>query len=168
MKYSDNNVAWKKGAVFKADPKLAMREVEAVNKAHNGAAPDGALVEQSRCENTVLHDEFEWDDAIAAHKQRVQTEKDIKRSLVYVCTKDALVDDVPKTVRVFTNVKTTNDEGKVVRSYLNTIDAMKDPEYREQILEQAKRELDQFITKYESLNELADVLNPIKDYLRPG
>jgi predicted house-cleaning noncanonical NTP pyrophosphatase (MazG superfamily) len=78
------------------------------------------------------------------------------------------VDDAPKTVRVFTNVKTTNEKGKVVRSYLNTIDAMKDPEYREQILEQAKRELNQFITKYESLSELADVLNPIKDYLRPG
>jgi hypothetical protein len=68
-------------------------------------------------------------------------------------------------MRVFTSVAHKNDAGKTVRSYVSTVEAMKDPEYRAQILATAKRELQQFVNKYDQLSELASVLDPIKDHL---
>ena len=82
MSAPEQTVEWKIGSVFKAAPTLALREVQKVNNDYGGEPPDGALVEHARDVNSVLHHDFEWDDTIAAHKQRVETEKKIKRSLV--------------------------------------------------------------------------------------
>ena len=159
-------VEWAKGSVFKADPNLALKEIESLNAEWGGAAPVGKLVDHARSPDSVLHDEFEWDDSIAAAQQRVETEKRIKRSLVYVCTQDVPKEYEPKRLRVFTSVAHKNDAGKTVRSYVSTVEAMKDPEYRAQILSTAKRELQQFVNKYDQLSELASVLDPIKDHLK--
>ena len=168
MSGPEQTVEWKIGSVFKADPTLALREVQKVNNDYGGEPPDGALVEHARDVNSVLHNDFEWDDTIAAHKQRVEAEKKIKRSLVYVCRRESDQPEEAKIVRVFSNVKRTDEDGYTTRFYLNTVDAMKDPVYREQIIANAQRELQQFHNKYHSLLELADVLDPIKKRLDIG
>ena len=168
MSGPEQTVEWKIGSVFKADPTLALREVQKVNNDYGGEPPDGALVEHARDVNSVLHNDFEWDDTIAAHKQRVETEKKIKRSLVYVCRRESDQPEEAKGVRVFSSVKRTDEDGYTTRFYLNTVDAMKDPVYREQIIANAQRELQQFHNKYHSLLELADVLDPIKKRLDIG
>ena len=168
MSGPEQTVEWKIGSVFKADPTLALREVQKVNNDSGGEPPDGALVEHARDVNSVLHNDFEWDDTIAAHKQRVETEKKIKRSLVYVCRRESDQPEEAKVVRVFSSVKRTDEDGYTTRFYLNTVDAMKDPVYREQIIANAQRELQQFHNKYHSLLELADVLDPIKKRLDIG
>ena len=168
MSRAKKTVEWKIGSVFKADPTLALREVQKVNNDYGGEPPDGALVEHARDVNSVLHHDFEWDDTIAAHKQRVETEKKIKRSLVYVCRRESDQPEEAKVVRVFSSVKRTDEDGYTTRFYLNTVDAMKDPVYREQIIANAQRELQQFHNKYHSLLELADVLDPIKKRLDIG
>ena len=168
MSGPEQTVEWKIGSVFKADPTLALREVQKVNNDYGGEPPDGALVEHARDVNSVLHNDFEWDDTIAAHKQRVEPEKKIKRSLVYVCRRESDQPEEAKVVRVFSSVKRTDEDGYTTRFYLNTVDAMKDPVYREQIIANAQRELQQFHNKYHSLLELADVLDPIKKRLDIG
>ena len=168
MSAPEQTVEWQIGSVFKADPTLALREVQKVNNDYGGEPPDGALVEHARDVNSVLHNDFEWDDTIAAHKQRVETEKKIKRSLVYVCRRELDQPEEAKVVRVFSSVKRTDEDGYTTRFYLNTVDAMKDPVYREQIIANAQRELQQFHNKYHSLLELADVLDPIKKRLDIG
>ena len=168
MSGPEQTVEWKIGSVFKAAPTLALREDQKVNNDYGGEPPDGALVEHARDVNSVLHHDFEWDDTIAAHKQRVETEKKIKRSLVYVCRRESDQPEEAKVVRVFSSVKRTDEDGYTTRFYLNTVDAMKDPVYREQIIANAQRELQQFHNKYHSLLELADVLDPIKKRLDIG
>ena len=165
---SVTTVAWAKGSVFKADPNLALREIQAVDQQWGGVAPAGQLVERARDPSSVLHNDFEWDDSIAAAKQRVATEKQIKRSLVYVTSSDVPESFAPTKLRVFTNVSHTNDLGKTVRSYVSTIEAMKDAEFRAQILANAERDLEQFVNKYDQLTELAGVLDPIKTHLEGG
>lgn len=96
------------------------------------------------------------------------TEKQIKRSLVYVTSADVPESFTPTKLRVFTSVSLTNDVGKTVRSYVSTVEAMKDPEFRAQILANAQRELEQFVNKYDQLTELAGVLDPIKTHLKGG
>ena len=89
-------VKWRKGSIFKADAKAALKEIEALNKRHGGFAPDGSLVEHARNPKSVLHNEFEWDDEVASNKFRLITEKNIKRSLV-------VVTETKKELEAFTN-----------------------------------------------------------------
>ena len=155
----------RKGSVFKADAKAALKEIEALNKRHGGHAPDGSLVEHARNPKSVLHNDFEWDDAVAGDKYRLNTEKKIKRSLVVVTEK--LNDDQvePTEIRLFQRVNVEcNDESK--RLWLNTFDMLKDPEGRKIIIETARKELNAFRNKYKSLTELSDVLEPINLFLK--
>ena len=158
-------VKWRKGSVFKADAKAALKEIEALNKRHGGHAPDGSLVEHARNPKSVLHNDFEWDDAVAGDKYRLNTEKKIKRSLVVVTEK--LNDDQvePTEIRLFQRVNVEcNDESKPL--WLNTFDMLKDPEGRKIIIETARKELNAFRNKYKSLTELSDVLEPINLFLK--
>ena len=164
MSGNNKRVEWTKGSAFRADPSLALSEIEQLDYRFGGQAPTGALVEHARNPTSVLHKDFEWDDSVAAQKHRIDTEKKIKRSLVYVCDKGLSEDTEIKTVRVFSSVKVADAPG-ASRIYLNTMTALEDPLYRQQILENAKRELQQFVNKYDALVELADVISPIKKQL---
>ena len=158
-------VKWRKGSVFKADAKAALKEIEALNKRHGGYAPDGSLVAHARNPKSVLHNDFEWDDAVAGDKYRLNTEKKIKRSLVVVTEK--LNDDQtePTEIRLFQRVNVEcNDKSK--RFWLNTFDMLKDPEGREINIETARKELNAFHNKYKALTELSDVLEPIDLFLK--
>jgi hypothetical protein len=98
---SVTTVAWAKGSVFKADPNLALREIQAVDQQWGGVAPAGQLVEHARDPSSVLHNDFEWDDSIAAAKQRVATEKQIKRSLPAQTCQSLLHRQNSECLRVF-------------------------------------------------------------------
>ena len=158
-------VKWKRGSVFKADPAQALKEIESLNLKYNGFAPDGALVKHAKSKRSVLHHEFEWDDSVAGHKYRLQTEKKIKRSLVVVT--DHMVDKEsnPIEVRVFTSALVSDEDNTPRRVYMNTFDMLEDPYGRQQLLEQAKQELEQFKRKYEMLSELSSVMKPIELFI---
>ena len=158
-------VKWRKGSIFKADAKAALKEIEALNKRHGGFAPDGSLVEHARNPKSVLHNEFEWDDEVASNKFRLITEKNIKRSLVVVTEKLNDGQAEPTEIRLFQRAK-VECEGKPQRIWLNTFDMMKDPHGRQQLVDNAKKELEAFTNKYKSLTELSDVLEPINLFLK--
>ena len=50
---SVTTVAWAKGSVFKADPNLALKEIESRNAEWAGAAPVGKLVDHARSPDSV-------------------------------------------------------------------------------------------------------------------
>ena len=59
-----------------------------------------------------------------------------------------------------------SDEDNVPRRvYMNTFDMLEDPYGRQQLLEQAKQELEQFKRKYEMLSELSSVMKPIELFI---
>ena len=158
-------VKWRKGSIFKADAKAALKEIEALNKRHGGYAPDGSLVEHARNPKSVLHNEFEWDDEVASNKFRLITEKNIKRSLVVVTEKLNDGQAEPTEIRLFQRAK-VECNGKPQRIWLNTFDMMKDPHGRQQLVDNAKKELEAFTNKYKALSELSDVLEPINLFLK--
>jgi len=165
MKPAYTEVKWRKGSFFKADAKAALKEIEALNKCHGGYAPDGSLVEHARSPKSVLHNDFEWDDSVAGNKYRLNTEKKIKRSLVVVTEKLNESQAEPTEVRLFQRAK-IECGGKPQRIWLNTFDMLKDPEGRQQLVDNAKKELEAFTHKYKALSELSDVLEPINLFLK--
>ena len=165
MKPVYTEVKWRKGSFFKADAKAALKEIEALNKCHGGYAPDGSLVEHARSPKSVLHNDFEWDDSVAGNKYRLNTEKKIKRSLVVVTEKLNEDQIEPTEIRLFQRAK-IECGGKPQRIWLNTFDMLKDPEGRQQLVDNAKKELEAFTHKYKALSELSDVLEPINLFLK--
>jgi hypothetical protein len=165
----DDNVVidWKKGSTFKVDPRRAYDEIERVNGLFGGFAPDGQLVEVSKEPNAVLHSLFDWDDSSAAQKYRLNTEKRIKRSLVavYRSTQQVLQ---PQPVRVYhrARVVSSQDDKTSQRLWVSTFAMLQDPDGREQLLENARRDLQIFANKYRQLDELASILDPIDILLR--
>ena len=73
---------WKTGARIKADPELAAKVLD--HLASENRLNAETVVEVSRPEGTVLHDEFEWDDAVAAMEHRKHQARNIMNSLVIV------------------------------------------------------------------------------------
>ena len=126
----------------------------------NGALTPESVLEESRAENAVLHDCFEWDDSIAAEKYRVNQARFIIRNIVTVGTISK--DNTPKNVqfRAFVNVS-DNSAGK----FISIKTAMSNEDYKAQVLRNAAMELKAFKTKYQIYSELADVFVAADEFL---
>lgn len=161
---ADSEVAWAKGVRFRADPVHVYNLIEELNEQHGGYAPDGCLVEAARDPQNFLHSDFEWDDKIAGEKFRLETEKRIRRSLVFVTDIPSDVKAEPKTVRIYQRAPLTDEKG-AQNVWVHTTDMLADEQGRARLLAIARKELNSFLRKYETLEELASVVAPIRDYL---
>lgn len=149
-------VSWAKGSVFKADPNIAKDVMDQLSA--EGRLSPLDLVEASRPENAPLHGEFEWNDTIAAQKWRERTGRIMIASIVV--TQEA--EEEKKPVRAFFNIERGTHE------YIPTEVIFSDEAKRERLLDIAKRELVSFKSKYQSLTELAGVMNAIDEVMKDG
>lgn len=110
------------------------------------------LVDVSRSADAPLHDEFEWDDAIAGEKYRESQAQYLIRVITIEPEKKE-----SEPIRAFVSIR-QDDE----RRYIDTQYAMSIPETRESVLMDAIRELNAFRRKFNALNELAGVFVEIE------
>lgn len=113
------------------------------------------VVEAARPKTSPIHDQFEWDDSIAAQKYRLIQASDLIRVSVEVI--DCGGNRDPVMVRAFTSL--TTDRGGEAGSYRATVSVLSDAEMRKQMLSDALAELAAFERKYAMLKELADVFS---------
>lgn len=140
--------SWKDGARIKADANIAGKICEEL--VNTGGLTPQRLLDVSRAEDAPLHDEFEWDDSIAAEKYREGQAAHIIRCLV------TTVDEAPdRVIRAYFTFKTEAHE------YIPSVDILNDSEKRAKLLDQAYRELQAFKNKYKVLRELAEVFRAI-------
>ena len=137
---------WKDGSRIKADPQKAIEQMQALEQEGNLSAK--GLLDANRPEDAPLHNEFEWNDGVAAEKYREQQARHIINSIV-------MVQEGAQPVRNFFKVS----EGKSNYTSLSVI--MERQDTREALLRQARRELAAFEMKYKALEELAGVFNEI-------
>ena len=112
------------------------------------------LLDASRSEDALLHNEFEWNDEVAAEKYRLTQAQHIIVNLVASSTEES------EPVRAFQVV--VHSYGKS-SGYEGIATIMSDDEKREQLLKSAKTELLWFKRKYKSLSELANVMKAIDE-----
>lgn len=132
------------------DPEVAVKELERIRKKHGTLKPE-IVIEESAPENSVLHQCFQWDDTIAAYLWR----KEQARKLITNITVVVVNQDVAYKVRAMVNV--ARDES-VGRSYIPITEAIHDDTAYKDLLNQAKDEMESFVTKYSQISEL----NPVK------
>lgn len=138
--------AWKSGCRISADAQKVTDEILAIGK----SATTAQILDKARDEKTELHKCFDWDDAEAAEKWRLQQARHIVCNLVIKEKTDA-----PKPeVRVF--FKTDNENG-----YKPTVLIMQEKDEYRKLLDRALAELNSFRSKYKTLVELDGVFDAI-------
>ena len=138
--------AWKSGCRIPADAKKVADEILAIGN----SATTAQILDKARDKQTELHKCFDWDDAEAAEKWRLQQARHIVCNLV-IKEKS----DIPRSeVRVF--FKTDADSG-----YKPTVMIMQDKDEYRKLLDRALAELNSFRAKYKTLVELDGVFDAI-------
>ena len=127
--------------------------IEKIEK-KEGAVTAENVLDAARSKKSIIHDLFEWDDAVAGEKYRLSQAGRIIRALAIV--KEDPKENLPAVTRAFVNVGTRTD-GK----FINVSLAMSQDETREIVLKHALDELCVFQNKYKGLKELETIFADI-------
>lgn len=113
------------------------------------------LVDVSRPEDAPLHNEFEWDNDVAAEEWRRVQARLLINNLAIV-----IEEQKQEPVRAFFSLQCgfRKNDG----NYESTIRIMSDSEKRKKLLESAKRDMEAFKNKYQMLTELQDVFSAME------
>lgn len=129
-----------------------------------GTVTPKKLVDVSRPKDAPLHDEFEWNDDVAAEKYREEQARQIIKNIVIIEVSDDV--DEPKEVKCWVNsdrafVPTDTRQHEYV-----TIDtALNNADWRNNLIESAKRDMLSFIHKYKRLGELNKIIADMNEFL---
>jgi hypothetical protein len=140
---------WKKGSHHRVDPQVAYECLADIEK-RTGLLTAEMVVDDARSKRSPLHDEFEWRNTHAAEEYRKWQARSLMNSIVVV--KLGPEEQPSRNVRAFVVIQEDIDRG-----YKSTYVAFNNPEWREQVVARAWRELQTWRQRYEDLNELADV-----------
>lgn len=138
---------WKPSSHHKVDAQTAGEVCKALEE--EGRLTAGDLVEESRPEDAPLHEEFEWDDTVAAEEYRKCQARHIINSIIEVVSPEI----VP--IRAFFNIVHQEPNYESVRTIIS------DEEKRSALLKKALSELQSFEQKYSALVELTEVFDAI-------
>lgn len=141
---------WKTGARLRVSAQTAGEECARLERA--GRLTPSELVDASRPEDAPLHGAFEWNDAVAAERYRETQAGYIIRSVEVVPV------GMSEPVRAFVSISAEDKP-----QYIETTKAIAATDTREIVLERARAELRAFERKYAGFEELAAVLNAIKE-----
>lgn len=160
MSAFDCKYSWKGASRIKADAQKAGELCEQLENTVGLTAK--TLLNASRNPEDVLHNEFEWDNDIAAENYRECQARHIINSLIVVPAEKVKNDTT--VTRAFYCLKED-----CTKSYKSIQSIIKRPDLAEQLLQQACKDLESFETKYKSLKDslsLKHIYNEIEDFNR--
>lgn len=143
---------WKPKSMIKADANTAGKMCEQLENSV-GLTPEN-LLDANRNENAPLHNEFEWNDGIAAEKYRISQAGHIIRSLCV--TFEPIETEKPETIRAFFKVESAENY-----EHINAF--LEDADKNKELLQLARKELRAFAKKYRQLKELQSVIQMIDE-----
>ena len=139
----------------KAPAEVTGRVFEELANSEGGLSPR-TLVEASRDVNAPLHGEFEWRDDVAAEKYRLNQAQGIIQNL--------------RIVTVQADGSEAMDRAYVVRpggegQYVALQSALSREDWRDHLLEEARRDCKAFLGKYRRLKALAGITDAMEAFL---
>ncbi len=111
------------------------------------------VVEAARSRSSPLHDQFDWNDTVAARKWRIEQARELLRVTV------TLIPGVKEPIRAF--VSLSNEKG-----YRMTVNVLANTQQRNQLLAVAMSEMKVFERKYGHLVELVGVIKSMRSLLK--
>jgi hypothetical protein len=132
-------------------------ELEVIRKSNKGLLRPVDVVEYAEDPTTSLHNNFEWDDTKAAYQYRLEQARHIIRVNVTVLKgkKD------PIKVRAYVSLNADRHNG-ATGGYRTITSVLNSPKKRAALLDEARRDMEYFLNKYEALDELTEVCKAMK------
>ena len=169
---------WREGFGYSKDPQIVGKVLESIEE-RDGHVTAAAFLEESRPEDSETHSMFEWNDAIAAEKYRLDRARKIITQITYVITKEedviqeieleetteanAFVPPV-KPHSAFVNV---NERGRgrvsTTAILVSAEKAMSDETMRKQVLNNSLFEIKMYVNKYRDIVEFAKIFTAIDE-----
>ena len=134
------------GVVSGVDAETAAQELDRIKDEYGVLTPE-LVVMESRSEDAVLHRCFVWDDAEAAEKWRREQARKLIGNLRIIIKHEK----VEYSVRAFVNVRPA--EG-VSRSFVPLTEVIHNKDAYDDLLAQAKTDMESFVLKYSQIEEL--------------
>ena len=125
-----------------------IEELEKIRLDHGGVLRAADVVEFARNPRTALHARFTWDDSRAAHEYRLSQARELIRVVISVHPA------INKPTRVYVSVESDRKKGG---GYRTMNEVMTNPDYRDELLDEARVDMERFQAKYAVLDELAGV-----------
>ena len=141
---------------FKNPAEVAGPVCQKLRESPQGLTPK-SLLDASRDEDAPLHNEFEWDDNVAAEKFREQQAANIIRHIMIIRT------DIQE-VRQSRN-RAFVSKGENDTAYVPLDEALSNEKWKANLLKAARIDAERFVAKYNRLAELAGVINAINGFL---
>lgn len=142
-------------------PLTITEELFEIQKKNGGILNPRDVVNYARNKFTALHKKFQWDDTIAAEEYRIWQARHIIRLEVDIIPpvstgKRQIVTDIKtaKQTRSFISLSTDREADG---GYRSMVAVLSNKSLREQMLEDAKNDMNIFRRKYAVLSELAEV-----------
>lgn len=146
---------WKSISGIKADPQKAALQFEELEKTVGLTAQN--LLDANRDPDAILHNEFEWDDTVAAEQYRVHQAGQIIRML---CVETESNPDVSSSTPIRAYFQTSEN-----KSYEHISVILKNESKYQEMLSRAYSELKTFQRKYEKLSELKPIFDAIDSWV---
>ena len=146
---------FKLSGLVKAPAQKVGELFEKLQNSPDGLSPSSVL-NASRKKGSLLHDDFEWNDGIAAEKYRLQQARFIIQNLVIV------TETTDKDQRTVCKDRAYVSATARTGAYVSLNNALTNDEWRSHLLKCAKDEMEVFCAKYSRLSELASVVEAMK------
>ena len=147
FKFVDNTINWV------VDAQTAGECIENIKERKGECTADDVLGEAKK-EGHPLHEVFDWDNASAAHKHRIQMARQLIGAI------DIIIEHRPAT-RAFVSVEVVKSDGEEKRGYITVEEAAK-PEYEPQRRKEALNHLKVFVKRYTPCEYLATEVHQIQ------
>lgn len=148
---------WKTGSCVKADAQKTGELCERLSVTE-GLSPE-SLLNANRAEGSLLHDEFEWNDGVAAEKYRLEQSAHIIRSIVIVSRELEREEEEDAGQSNFVPVRAYFPVGSTPGRYENIATIAKDYDMRKRLLDDCLKDLRAFQRKYASLKEIVNSID---------
>ena len=133
-----------------------IEELELVRTNNGGVLQAEDVVEFARNKRTALHEEFEWDDSLAAQQHRIEQARRVIRLTLTVVESPAGTQAIPMYVSL------VSDRQQPGGGYRPLVDVMNADDMREELLRQALSDLKSVRKRYEQLQELRPIFRAIE------
>jgi hypothetical protein len=164
----ENNYAWQEGSRFRVDAGVAAQEMEKCTDESGYIVPQ-LVVNRARISDNPIHPEFEWNDEVAAEEYRRHTARVMAASLIMTVKRietEPLVVNAPVVREPVTQTRALVHISRNSRNessgYRWATEVEKDKSDHQYLLEQARRDAQQFIMKYGSLKEVSTIIAAIE------
>jgi len=160
--------------IHKTPAQVAGEVCEELSHSELGLTPQ-TLVDFSRPVESPTHQEFEWDDSLAAEEYRKTQAAKLIRNIVAVKIEETTSERVISIIEEQRSSERSADNrvtqrcfvstGERDHNYVTIEDAMENSVWRANLLEAAKRDMKAFVSKYRMLKELSNIIVEMDELL---